>query len=96
LYAIPVCGPYQSLQQFKYRVKLTPGTQKKGKAAKQSIEVFLSNKDCSDMESTLLKCLTDPEMVAIMIGDVTVSTPGLSQILQKQQKQKHRPKKEVK
>jgi predicted ribosome quality control (RQC) complex YloA/Tae2 family protein len=25
LYAVPVCGPYLSLQSFKYRVKLTPG-----------------------------------------------------------------------
>jgi hypothetical protein len=31
LYAIPVCGPYNALQSFKYRVKLTPGNAKRGK-----------------------------------------------------------------
>ena len=31
LYAVPVCAPYQALQGFKYRVKLTPGNAKKGK-----------------------------------------------------------------
>lgn len=31
LYAIPVCGPYSALQTYKYRVKITPGTAKKGK-----------------------------------------------------------------
>lgn len=31
LYAVPVCGPYSALQTYKYRVKITPGTAKKGK-----------------------------------------------------------------
>lgn len=31
LYAVPVCGPYNALQSYKYRVKLVPGTVKKGK-----------------------------------------------------------------
>ncbi|KAK9767340.1 hypothetical protein K7432_002958 [Basidiobolus ranarum] len=31
LFAVPVCAPYTSLQKFKYRVKLTPGSMKKGK-----------------------------------------------------------------
>lgn len=35
LYAVPVCAPYQALQGFKYRVKLTPGNAKKGKGPYQ-------------------------------------------------------------
>lgn len=35
LYAVPVCAPYQALQGFKYRVKLTPGNAKKGKGRYQ-------------------------------------------------------------
>jgi hypothetical protein len=27
LYAIPVCGPYSTLQSYKLKVKLTPGEQ---------------------------------------------------------------------
>lgn len=30
-FAIPVCAPYTSLQKYKYKVKLTPGTLKRGK-----------------------------------------------------------------
>lgn len=33
--ALPVCAPYQVLAAYKYKVKLTPGSQKKGKAARQ-------------------------------------------------------------
>jgi NFACT protein C-terminal domain len=35
LFALPVCAPYSALQGYKYRVKITPGTQRKGKAARQ-------------------------------------------------------------
>jgi hypothetical protein len=62
---------------LKYVVKLTPGTGKKGKTAKNAIDVFLNSKDCTQTEKTLMKGLTDPEMVAIMIGDVKLSVPGL-------------------
>ena len=35
LHALPMCAPYSALQGYKYRLKLTPGTQRKGKAGKQ-------------------------------------------------------------
>lgn len=38
LYVIPVCGPYSSVQSYKYRVKIIPGTAKKGKG----IQIFYS------------------------------------------------------
>lgn len=31
LYAVPVCGPYNAVQSYKYRVKIIPGNAKKGK-----------------------------------------------------------------
>ncbi|KAF1336097.1 Nuclear export mediator factor, partial [Globisporangium splendens] len=43
LYAMPMCAPYASLQKYKYKVKLLPGAQKKGKAAKQAMEYFFSS-----------------------------------------------------
>ncbi|XP_020582235.1 LOW QUALITY PROTEIN: nuclear export mediator factor NEMF homolog [Phalaenopsis equestris] len=33
LYAVPVCAPYNALQAYKYHVKITPGSAKKGKGA---------------------------------------------------------------
>ena len=114
LYAVPVCGPYSAIRSFKYSVKLTPGTMKKGminrhladhlllnfltyfpvcdkcghnmnitstgKAAKQAIDVFTRGKECSATEKALMRSLNDPEMVAIMIGDIKLSMPGLYQV----------------
>lgn len=93
LYAVPVCGPYKSLQSMKYVVKLTPGTGKKGKSAKHAVEVFLNSKDCTPQEKSLMKGLTDPEMVAIMIGDVKVSVPGLYSTLKNKKNEKKKASK---
>ncbi|KAJ1335898.1 nuclear export mediator factor NEMF [Microdochium nivale] len=38
--AIPVCGPYAALGKLKYKVKLQPGPQKKGKAVKEIVEFW--------------------------------------------------------
>ena len=40
LYAVVVVAPYNIMQKFKYKVKLTPGTGKRGKAAKSAIALF--------------------------------------------------------
>ncbi|CAH0479461.1 unnamed protein product [Peronospora belbahrii] len=42
-FAMPMCAPYASLTKYKYKVKLTPGSQKKGKAAKQAMEYFFAS-----------------------------------------------------
>ncbi|GAA0144785.1 hypothetical protein LIER_05139 [Lithospermum erythrorhizon] len=88
MYAVPVCGPYNALQSYKYRVKLIPGTLKKGKAAKTSMNLFSHMPDTSIREKELMKACTDPELVAAMVGNVKVTAAGLSQLKQKQKKSK--------
>lgn len=41
-YAVPVCGPYSAVQSYKYRVKVIPGTVKKGKGIFLSSHIYLS------------------------------------------------------
>lgn len=50
LHAVPVCAPYSVLASYKYKVKLTPGTQKKGKAAKQAIALFNASASARERE----------------------------------------------
>ncbi|KAJ2009455.1 hypothetical protein GGI04_000427 [Coemansia thaxteri] len=57
-FAIPVCAPYTALSQFKYRVKLVPGTMKKGKACKVALAVTLAAADGNKPRSTFS---SDPE-----------------------------------
>ncbi|KAJ2499451.1 hypothetical protein GGH96_003516 [Coemansia sp. RSA 1972] len=50
-FAIPVCAPYTSLSSYKYRVKLVPGTMKKGKACKIALSVMLAAADSNKPRS---------------------------------------------
>ncbi|WOL03246.1 nuclear export mediator factor Nemf isoform X1 [Canna indica] len=88
LYAVPVCGPYNALQTYKYRVKITPGTAKKGKAAKTAMNLFNHMPEVTSREKELMKACTDPELVAAIVSNVKITAPGLTQLKQKQKKGK--------
>jgi hypothetical protein len=40
--AVTVCAPWSALSRYKYKIKLTPGSIKKGKAARAIIGGFLT------------------------------------------------------
>jgi len=89
LYAVPVCAPYQTLAQYKYRVKLTPGNQKRGKAAKQCVEMFLQDTSkeksaISIREKELIKRVADNDWVQVICADVKISAAGASKVIKKQ------------
>ncbi|KAJ8661496.1 hypothetical protein O0I10_002762 [Lichtheimia ornata] len=76
-FAIPVCAPYTSLQKYKYKVKLTPGTLKRGKALKQAQSVFLNSSESTAREKELIKSVPDMEAINTMMSKVKVSAPNL-------------------
>jgi hypothetical protein len=88
IFAIPVCAPYEALQNFKYRVKITPGTLKKGKAAQLAVSVFLKQQEATPQEKELIKAVPDGELTGVLIPNVKLSTPGLASILQQKSKGK--------
>ena len=47
LYAIPMAAPYEALAKAKFRVKVTPGGQKRGKAGRQAVELLCRSGACS-------------------------------------------------
>ncbi|KAI8050062.1 fibronectin-binding protein A N-terminus-domain-containing protein [Thamnidium elegans] len=76
-FAIPVCAPYVAIQKYKYKVKLTPGSLKRGKAVKQAQSVFFHLSDATAREKELIKCIPDMESINTMMGKVKVSAPNL-------------------
>ena len=99
LCAVPVCAPYQVLSQYKFRVKLTPGSVKRGKASKQCLEMFLRSDndkkgvdDSTKRDRELIKLVNENEWVQQIIGDVRITSAGASKV-QKQQKNKAKAKK---
>jgi predicted ribosome quality control (RQC) complex YloA/Tae2 family protein len=86
LFAVPVCAPYQTLSQYAYRVKLTPGNMKRGKASKQCVDMFLkdgSKAPGADRFREMIKIVVDNEWVQAICGDVKISAPGAAKAIQK-------------
>ncbi|KAH8312498.1 hypothetical protein KR044_011035, partial [Drosophila immigrans] len=77
LFAIPVVAPYQALQQYKFKVKLTPGTGKRGKAAKVAVNMFSKDKACNNREKDLLKSIKEEALARNIPGKVKISAPQL-------------------
>ncbi|NWR56606.1 NEMF factor, partial [Bucorvus abyssinicus] len=77
LFAVPICAPYTAMANYKYKVKLTPGTQKKGKAAKIALHNFTQSKEASAREKDLFRSVKDTDLSRNIPGKVKVSAPHL-------------------
>lgn len=86
LYAIPMCGPYSALQAFKYKVKVIPGANKRGKAAKACLGVFLHDKRASQRERDLLRALRDQDYARNIPNKVKISAANMKTITKKKPK----------
>ncbi|XP_068948066.1 ribosome quality control complex subunit NEMF [Petaurus breviceps papuanus] len=77
LFAIPICAPYTTMTNYKYKVKLTPGIQKKGKAAKTALHTFMHSKEATAREKDLFRSVKDTDLSRNIPGKVKVSAPNL-------------------
>ncbi|NXP57699.1 NEMF factor, partial [Chloropsis cyanopogon] len=83
LFAVPICAPYTAMANYKYKVKLTPGTQKKGKAAKIALHNFMQSKEASAREKDLFRSVKDTDLSRNIPGKVKVSAPHLQNMKKK-------------
>ncbi|XP_015126664.1 nuclear export mediator factor NEMF homolog [Diachasma alloeum] len=77
LFAVPVIAPYGTLHNYKFKVKLMPGTGKRGKAAKTAIAVFLRDKTITPREKDLLKAVKEETIARNIPGKVKISAPQI-------------------
>ncbi len=78
LYCIPCCGPYSAIQSFKYRVKLTPGTQKQGQVAKTVMDLFAKGSSwISEAERGVMQGMGADEVIPTLIRNTKINLPGL-------------------
>lgn len=76
LFALPVCAPYNTMHNYKFKVKLTPGNTKKGKAAKSALSLFQSMRETSPLEKDHLRSIKDHDLARNIPGKVKVSSTG--------------------
>lgn len=70
------------------QVKLTPGNLKKGKAAKQAMELLTHIGDALPAEVVLMKAAPDANLMHVLLSSVTINMPGMQKIRQGNKKAK--------
>ena len=70
------------------QVKLTPGTLKKGKAARQCVDALARLPECLPREAELMRAAPEADAINAMVGTVKISMPGLQQLKLNQKKAK--------
>ncbi|XP_021920344.1 nuclear export mediator factor NEMF homolog isoform X2 [Zootermopsis nevadensis] len=83
LFAIPVVAPYNTLLNYKFKVKLTPGSGKRGKAAKTAINMFLKERTTTAREKDLIRSVKDENLARNLPGKVKLSAPQLQKLYKK-------------
>lgn len=58
-------------------MKLTPGTGKRGKAAKTAVSMFLKDRAATQREKDLLRAVKDEQLARNLPGKVKLSAPKL-------------------
>lgn len=76
LFGLPMVAPYSTMQKFKFKVKMTPGNNKKGKTAKTVLEGFLRDKNTTQLEKDLLKAITHDDLFKNLPGKVKLVNTG--------------------
>ena len=89
LFAVPMLAPYSTINTFKFKAKILPGTQKRGTAQKTIRSLFLaqSNKQALQ-EQHMIKAVSDTEMTMTLINSCRVMAPGLQKIQQQSKQDK--------
>ena len=71
-------APYGTINQNKFKVKILPGTLKRGTAQKTIRSLFLSQSSKTAIqEQNLIKAVSDTDMTMALINSCRVMAPGL-------------------
>jgi hypothetical protein len=65
---------------YRFKVKLTPGTGKRGKAAKTAINMFLRERTTTAREKDLIRSVKDENLARNLPGKVKLSAPQLQKL----------------
>jgi len=78
LYAMPFCGPPQATVNFKFRLKLIPGSMKRGRAAKTALESMMRSPGCNEAEKEIMRLIPDNDLIQTMAASVKIMGPGIN------------------
>lgn len=71
-----MCAPYPTITENHFKIKLTPGGLKKGKAARNILHYF-STVELTEREKPLLKTYPEQEIINALLGNVKLAAAGM-------------------
>lgn len=92
LHAVAVCGPYSALSYYLYRLKVIPGSTKRGKAAKMVTQIFGHLSADKPVAKSLIKSVPVEEISECLVQEVKVTAPGIQRIKAENKKKADRKK----
>jgi len=103
-YALAVCAPLGAVQDYRYKCKLVPGAGKKGKAARNVIDLFLRQSapgsssagtagNINPLEKECIKGIPENELSTVMVSNARIAAAGASAAGSKGKGASSKPKK---
>ena len=72
-FALCVCAPYSALIDYKYRVKLLPGSQKKGKVVQAAVSLWTRAAGGRDAERDMIRGTREDEAMGVLCANVKIA-----------------------
>ena len=93
LFALPVCFPTSALSSARFRLKLVPGSLKKGKAVKSALSLLTAPSTCPSQQwRDLMRAVPENEMLTVMPAKVALGVSVHETNKLKKSKPKKKPK----
>ncbi|AFN83228.1 putative RNA-binding protein [Encephalitozoon romaleae SJ-2008] len=70
VHSMPVCGPWSVISTYKYKVRLVPGREKKGKLIQEISKRFIGQ--APDNEKSYVRSISVEEYINVMFGNVRI------------------------
>eukprot|EP00747_Dinoflagellata_sp_TGD_P081905 gnl/TRDRNA2_/TRDRNA2_161489_c1_seq1.p1 gnl/TRDRNA2_/TRDRNA2_161489_c1~~gnl/TRDRNA2_/TRDRNA2_161489_c1_seq1.p1 ORF type:complete len:328 (+),score=109.66 gnl/TRDRNA2_/TRDRNA2_161489_c1_seq1:27-986(+) len=94
LYMLPMVAPYCALSgPYAYRIKLTPGTMKKGQAARTGLKMFEAQLALPAWKQ-LIQTIPEQETAGLLCGTCKLSMPGMQKLQQQLKRDKQKDSKD--
>ena len=90
---IVMCAPYTTVSDNRFKIKLTPGGVKKGKAARNILNLY-TTMELTEKEKVLLRGVPEQEVINSLVSGVKLAGAGLLKIEQKEKAEKKEKRKE--
>ena len=72
-FALVVCAPYSALTPYKFKAKLLPGTQKKGKVCAAALNLWMKQSGVREVEKDMLRGMREEETMAVLLSNTKLA-----------------------